>query len=171
MPDTSTRIPRPPRASADQGRTRVADPTRGVRRDRQLGGRRWNLVLFLLASAIVIALAATLFLLPINTYLGQDERLDQRSDQLERIESVVADLRSEVDRLGTDEGVREAAREELGFTEAGERRQTLSALPAVPTDLPDGWPYDLVTSIGELRGVTPPPSTTAPATTVPAAGG
>lgn len=154
MSDKSTTITRPrPTRSADAGRSSVGDPTRGVRRDRRLAGRGTNLALFVLGAVIVGALTAALFLLPIRTYFEQNDRIDQRSEQLERIEAVVADLQTEVDRLGTDEGVAEAAREELGFVESGDRRQTISDFPAVPTDLPAGWPYDLVTDIATLRGV------------------
>jgi hypothetical protein len=113
--------------------------------------------LALVALAIAGALGAALFVLPVQTYFGQDERLAQRRDQLAQLEQVNADLRSEVDRLRTDDGIREAAREELGMVEAGERRQSILALPDVPTDLPTGWPYSLVAGIAELRRNPPPP--------------
>lgn len=163
MSDKSTTITRPrPTRSADDGRSSVGDPTRGVRRDRRLAPQGANLALFLLGTIIVGALTAALFLLPIRTYFDQDDRIEQRTEQLERIEAVVADLQAEVDRLGTDEGVAEAAREELGFVESGERRQTISELPPVPADLPPGWPYDLVSDIATLRGVVPTPVGTVP---------
>lgn len=117
-------------------------------------------MLAIIAIAIAGALAAALFVLPIQTYFGQDDRIEQRQEQLAQLETVNADLRSEVERLGTDDGVREAAREELGFVEAGERRESILDLPPVPTDLPDGWPYSLVNSIVELR--TNPPAAVAP---------
>ena len=79
-------------------------------------------------------------------------------EQLEQLETVNDDLRREVDRLATDDGVREAAREELGFVEVGERRESIMDLPPVPTDLPDGWPYDLVSDIVELRTNPPTPA-------------
>ena len=117
--------------------------------------------------AIAGALAAALFGLPIQTYFNQDERLDQRTDQLAQLESVNDDLRNEVARLGTTDGIREAAREELGFVEAGERRESVLDFPGVPTDLPDGWPYSVVNGITALRRNPPPPP--APAPTAPAA--
>ena len=115
----------------------------------------------LVAVAIAGALAAALFVLPVQTYFGQDARLEQRRGQLAQLEQVNDDLRVEVDRLRTDDGVREAARVELGMVEAGERRQSILALPDVPTDLPDGWPYSLVSGIAELRR-NPPPATAGP---------
>ncbi len=118
------------------------------------------MLLALVALAIAGALAAALFVLPVQTYLGQNDRLDQRRDQLAQLEQVNDDLRIEVDRLRTDDGVREAARVELGMVEAGERRQSILALPDVPTQLPSGWPYSLVSGITEIRRNPPPPTPT-----------
>ena len=149
----------PPRAS-DRNRSRLGDLSRPIRIDRRIARqRRSTFLLAVVALAIAGALAAALFLLPIQTYFGQDERIDQRQEQLLQLETVNEDLRSEVARLQTDDGVREAAREELGFVEAGERRESILPLPPVPTDLPDGWPYSLVTDIVELRTNPPAPAT------------
>lgn len=156
---TVNRPATPPRAS-DRGRSRLGDITRPVHIDRRITrrGRSTNVLFGLIALAIAGALAAALFVLPVQTYFGQDERLDQRNDQLAQLEAVNADLRAEVDRLRTDDGIREAAREELGFVEAGERRESILDLPPVPTDLPDGWPYNLVEQIVELRRNPPAPT-------------
>ena len=112
---------------------------------------RSSFLLAIVALGIAAALAAALFLLPIQTYFNQDTQLDLRRDQLAKLEAVNDDLRLEVARLETDEGVREAAREELCYVQAGEHRESMPALPDVPTILPDGWPYSLVTSIVALR--------------------
>ncbi len=111
----------------------------------------------MVALAIAGALAAALFVLPVQTYFAQDERIEQRAEQLELLELVNADLRAEVERLRTDDGVREAARVELGMVQEGELRQSILDLPAVPTDLPAGWPYSLVSGIAEIRRNPPPP--------------
>ncbi len=140
------------RRASDRGRSRLGDITRPIHIDRRITKqRRSTALLALIAVAIAGALAAALFVLPVQTYLGQDERLEQRSDQLAQLEQVNDDLRTEVERLRTDDGVREAARVELGMVEAGERRQSVLALPDVPTDLPDGWPYSLVSGIADVR--------------------
>jgi len=115
------------------------------------------------ALAIASALAAALFGLPIQTYFNQDERIDQRRQQLIQLEAVNDDLQAEVDRLRTDDGVREAAREDLGFVEPGESRASVLDLPSVPTDLPDGWPYSLVNDITALRRNPPPQAPSAAA--------
>jgi len=161
---TST-IARPdsPQAASDRGRSRLGDHTRPIRIDRRITKqRRTTVLLGFVALAIAGALAAALFVLPVQTYFGQDERLEQRRDQLAQLEQVNDDLRLEVKRLGTDDGVREAARVELGMVEAGERRQSILALPDVPTELPAGWPYSLVSGIAEVRRNPPAPPTTQP---------
>ena len=151
------------RRASDVGRSRLGDITRPIRIDRRITKqRRSTALLMLVAIAIAGALAAALFVLPVQTYFGQDARLEQRRDQLAQLEQVNDDLRSEVDRLRTDDGVREAARVELGMVEAGERRQSILALPDVPTDLPDGWPYSLVSGIAELRRNPPPAAAAQP---------
>lgn len=153
-PSGPTKVARPatpPRAS-DRGRSRLGDITRPVVRDRRLAQRRRSTVLFAVAAlGISGALAAALFLLPVRTYFDQDEQIEEREGQLAEISAVVADLRSEVERLQTDDGVREAARAELGYVETGERRETVLDPTVVPTDLPEGWPYDLVENIVDLR--------------------
>ena len=150
---TSTiRRPETPPSAADQGRSRLGDVTRPVAIDRRLTGPGRTTVLLGLAAVVIAgALAAALFVLPVQTYFGQDARITDRGEQLQQLEKVNADLRTEVERLRTDDGIREAAREELGYVSAGERRETILELPEVPTDLPLGWPYDLVTGIVELR--------------------
>jgi cell division protein FtsB len=146
------------RRASDQGRSRLGDVTRPIHIDRRITRQgRSTALLALVALAIAGALAAALFVLPVQTYLGQNDRLAQRRDQLAQLEQVNDDLRVEVGRLRTDDGVREAARVELGMVEAGERRQSILALPDVPTRLPDGWPYSVVAGIAEVRRNPPPP--------------
>ena len=62
-----------------------------------------------------------------------------------------SDLQDEVQRLQTDDGAREAIREELGHIVNGERRESLQDLPPLPRDLPDGWPYSQVERIVAVR--------------------
>ena len=109
-------------------------------------------MLALVALAIAGALAAALFVLPVQTWFNQDAKIERNRERADPAETVNADLRSEVERLHTDDGIREAARDQLGFIEQGETRQSILDLPAVPTDLPDGWPYNLVEGIVQPRG-------------------
>jgi cell division protein FtsB len=158
-------------SAADRGRSRLADLSRPIRVDRRISrNRRSNVLLALVALTIAGALAAALFVLPVKTLFNQDEQIAQRTDQLKQLQAVNDDLRSEVARLETDDGVREAAREQLGFVEPGETRQSILAFPPVPTDLPDGWPYSLVEGIVAVRRNPPAaPAVSVATTAVPAA--
>jgi len=144
--------PRTRPAAADRGRSRVGDTTRPISHDRKLaGGRRTSLLLGVVALAIAGALASALFVLPVRNYFAQTETLDERRSQLDRLEAVNSDLEAEVARLRTAAGVAEGAREELGYVEVGEERTSVVDAGVVPTQLPPGWPYSVVTAITDLR--------------------
>lgn len=108
---------------------------------------------------VLVILGAAIFVLPIQTWRDQNVDLDQRQAQLDELEKVNVELAAEVDRLQTDDGIREAAREEIGFVEAGEERSSILPFPPLPADLPDGWPYSVATSIIEARRAGPAPAT------------
>jgi cell division protein FtsB len=184
---TSSTIDRPetPPSAADRGRSRLGDLSRPIRVDRRLThNRRSNVALALVALMIAGALAAAIFVLPVKTMFDQEDQIAERTDQLAELQAVNNDLRSEVARLKTDDGIKEAAREQLGYVEPGEVRQSIREFPPVPTDLPDGWPYSLISGIVAVRtnppapatsapvapasSAPPAPATTAPATTAPA---
>ena len=84
-------------------------------------------------------------------------------NELTEMQAVNHDLNGEVDRLKTDDGIREAAREELRHVQAGDNRQTMLELPPLPSDLPDGWPYSQVEAILALRVALAAPSSSEPA--------
>lgn len=140
------------RPAADAGRSRLGDLTRPIPIERRIVRRRRSTVLLgAVALSIAAALAAALFIIPVQTYRDQSATLERRIEQVEQLEVVNAQLRDEVARLRTEAGTREAARSELGFGEAGEDRLRVLDLPTLPTDLPAGWPYDLITSVIALR--------------------
>jgi len=103
------------------------------------------------ALGIVAAIAFAVFVLPIGTWREQDVDLDQRRAQLDELQRVNNELEAETLRLETADGIREAAREDYGFVERGEGRATVLPMPPLPTDLPDGWPYNVVTEIVDAR--------------------
>jgi septum formation initiator len=169
----TTTIQRPPnRRASDAGRSRLGD----IRR------RGWNWPhiplprltttwLFGLAALVVAgAIAAALFALPVRTWFDQDGELNALEHELTEMQAVNHDLQGEVDRLQTDDGIREAAREELGQIQAGDNRQTMLELPPLPGNLPDGWPYAQVGAILAVRAAIEASTTTvaAPTTTVAA---
>jgi cell division protein FtsB len=156
MTGRSTTVDRPPMRAADRGRSRLGDLTRPLPIDRRIThDRRWTVLLALTALTIAGALGAALFVLPAQTWFSQGDEIERDRTDLTQLQTINADLQSEVERLHTDDGIREAARDQLGFIEQGETRQSVLDMPSVPTDLPNGWPYNLVEGVVQLRQVTP----------------
>jgi cell division protein FtsB len=150
---TTTTIPKGRgRRASDAGRSRLGDLTRPIAKEQRITpNRRPAILLGLLALLIVGAIGTALFGLPVRTWFEQDDQLRHLDAELAELESVNADLQLEVDRLQTDAGLTEAAREELGYIEPTERRETMQALPPLPTNLPNGWPYRIVEQIMDVR--------------------
>ena len=155
----TTSIKRPPAPAADEGRSRLGDFTRPIPVEKRIS-RRPRVALFagLFVLAVIGVLGAAIFVLPIQTWRDQSVDLDRRQAQLDQLEKVNVELAAEVDRLETEDGIREAAREEIGFVEAGEERSSILPFPPLPTDLPDGWPYSVATSIIAARAAGPAPT-------------
>jgi cell division protein FtsB len=150
---TTTIRKAPGRRASDAGRSRLGDFTRPIAKAQRIApNRRPAIALGLLGLVVVGAIATALFGLPVRTWFEQEHDLKRLDGQLAELQSVNADLQREVDRLDTDAGIKEAAREELGYTDPGERRDTMLDLPDLPTDLPNGWPYRTVEQIIAVRG-------------------
>lgn len=157
----TTSIPRPtePANASDDGRSRLGDFTRPIPVEKRIL-RRPKFALFggIFVLLVIGTIGAAVFILPIQTWLDQDDSLIQRQEQFDALQRVNGELAAEVDRLETDDGIREAAREEIGFVEAGEERTSILPLPPLPSDLPDGWPYNVVTGILAARTAGPAPA-------------
>ena len=157
----TTSIPRPvePAKASDEGRSRLGDFTRPIPVEKRIL-RRPKVALFggIFVLFVIGTIAGAVFILPIQTWLDQDDSLVQRQTQLDELERVNGELAAEVDRLETEDGIREAAREEIGFVEAGEERSSILPLPPLPRNLPDGWPYNVVTGIIAARTAGPAPA-------------
>jgi cell division protein FtsB len=151
-PSAKVAKPESQRAASDAGRSRLGDLTRPIAIDRRLTKRRrTTVVLGVVTLAVLSAFAATLFVLPIQTFRAQGQTLEIRERQLAQLVEVNEELEIEVQRLRTNAGIREAARAELGFFEAGEETVTVLPTAELPTDLPAGWPYGLYRSVIALR--------------------
>lgn len=100
---------------------------------------------------IIALLGLSLFVLPLRDYSRQRNAIAQKTQDFEILADATEALQSEVDRLKTPAGIRAAAREQLGYVAPGEERMTFVPSPALPTDLPDRWPYTIVTQILEVR--------------------
>jgi cell division protein FtsB len=157
----TTSIPRPkePARASDEGRSRLGDFTRPIPVEKRIF-RRPRVALFggVFGLLVITMIAAAVFVLPIGTWFDQTEALDQRQAELDELQRVNGQLAGEVERLKTDDGIREAAREEIGFVEDGDQRSTILPLPALPRELPPGWPYNVVTQIFAARTAGPAPA-------------
>ena len=159
----TTSIPRPkePAKASDAGRSRLGDFTRPIPVEKRIL-RRPKLALFGGAFVLLVigTIAAAVFILPIGTWMDQDDDLAQRQAELDELQRVNGQLSGEVERLQTDDGVREAAREEIGFVEQGDQRSTILPLPPLPRELPAGWPYNVVSGMFAARTAGPAPGPT-----------
>jgi cell division protein FtsB len=176
----TTTIRRPVnRRASDAGRSRLVDNRRRTLVARAPLPRVRTTWLFGLAALVVAgAITAALFGLPVRTWFDQDHELSALEHELGEMQAVNHDLQGEVDRLQTADGIREAAREELGLVQAGDKRMTMLELPPLPTNLPAGWPYGQVAAILAVRAALDVPSSSAvpssvassvaPTTTLPA---
>ncbi|HEX3088073.1 MAG TPA: septum formation initiator family protein [Ilumatobacteraceae bacterium] len=167
---------------SDASRESAADPsrfaefTRPIAKDKQLvKGRGKRLAFALVAVVIAAALIASLFVLPVKSWLQQRDDLARKQNELAVLNNANAQLAADVSRLQTPDGIKEAARQEVGMVGFGEQRISVLTTPNAPLTLPVGWPYDAVAQIIAVRAAaaaaTPAPAVdpALPATTaVPA---
>ncbi|HEY4331663.1 MAG TPA: septum formation initiator family protein [Ilumatobacteraceae bacterium] len=113
--------------------------------------RRGRLIVGLFATLIVLAIGAALFVLPIKSWIKQRDDLKTKTNELNTLTTANDQLQSDVDRLQTPAGIKEAARSELDYAGPGEKRITILPVGPAPTALPAGWPFDQVTRIIALR--------------------
>src|SRR4051794_38760649 len=124
-----------PRTDVDG--TRFGDLTRPIAHDRRLvKARGYRLLVGVVAIVIVGALMAALFVLPVKSWFRQRDDLAERERELAVLTAANAQLGGEVNHLQTPDGIKEAAREEIGFGELGENRVTVMPTPDAPLTLP-----------------------------------
>jgi cell division protein FtsB len=102
-------------------------------------------------ASVVMAGATSLFVFPLRDYVTQRSALAQKNAEFSALADTNEQLQTEVNHLGTPEGIRNAARAQLGYVLPGEQRFTLVPMPALPTELPAAWPYSLITDIVRVR--------------------
>lgn len=100
---------------------------------------------------MIAGVTITFLVVPVRTWLSQQDLLDTRSRQYGVYEEVNDALQDEVDALSAPTGVRQAIRSQLGYLLPNERRIPLLAQPEAPVTLPDRWPYTLVAGIVGVR--------------------
>ena len=105
-----------------------------------------------IAGAAVAATAGlSLVVFPLRDYVEQRQAIADKRFEFETLADANEQLQFEVNRLSTPEGIRNAARSQLGYVLPGEQRLSLVQMPTLPIDLPDAWPYTLVTDILRVR--------------------
>jgi cell division protein FtsB len=134
--------------------------TRPVADDHQLVTRRPHR--WLLASAalaIVSAAVAALFVIPVQAWMRQEDEILDKQQELSVLTEANRKLSAEVVHLGTPEGAKEAARDELGVVAPGERRISVLPPDTAALPLPAGWPFETIAQIIAIRQSVPAPPT------------
>lgn len=148
---STTTIARP-RPDALPDETPTPRRARRIPRYKQLARGKWKRMIVATGATIIgAAIIAALFVLPVRAWISQGDEAAEKQRQLDVINAANAELEAEVNRLNTDDGVREAARREVGYTGRGEQRWTILPAPSAPLTLPAGWPYDVVGQIIAVR--------------------
>ena len=93
--------------------------------------------------------------LPLQSYFGQGDDIARLETELARMSAINGDLQAEVNRLRTDAGIEEAARDQLGYVSDGDVRETILPFPDLPSDLPNGWPYGTIDAVMSFRTSNP----------------
>ena len=152
-----------PRASGtdllerDPDSSRLGDFTRPIAEEKQLvKGRGKRLLFALIAMVIVAALMASLFVLPVKSWRQQRHDLAKKRNELAVLSDANAQLAADVNRLQTPDGIKEAARQEVGYVGIGEQRISVLSTPDAPITLPTGWPYDAIAQIIAVRAAPAP---------------
>jgi cell division protein FtsB len=146
--------------------SRFAEFTRPIAKEKQLvKGRGKRLLFALVATVIAAALIASLFVLPVKSWLQQRDDLARKQNELAVLGNANAQLAADVNRLQTPDGIKEAARQEVGYVGIGEQRISVLSTPNAPLTLPTGWPYDAIAQIVAVRSATAAAATAAPTVT------
>jgi cell division protein FtsB len=104
-----------------------------------------------LGSVLAIAAAYSLVIAPMRSYFSQRSMVADKTAEFETLADANEQLQIEINKLNTPEGIRNAARAQLGYVLPGEQRLSLVKMPELPTDLPAQWPYSMVTNILQVR--------------------
>ena len=103
------------------------------------------------AAGMVAAFLFSVFTVPVRAYFNQHRTLTHLQKEFDSYADANEALQTEVNRLQTPEGARDAARDQLGYIVPGEKRVRLLPAKALPTELPGEWPYTMVSGIVAVR--------------------
>ncbi|MBK5333073.1 MAG: septum formation initiator family protein [Ilumatobacteraceae bacterium] len=154
-PREATRAP----SERDVDASRFAEFTRPIAKEKRLvKGRGKRLLFALVAVVIAAALMASLFVLPVKSWRQQRDDLARKRNELAVLNNANAQLAADVNRLQTPGGIKEAARQDVGFVVMGEQRISVLSTPDAPVTLPIGWPYDAIAQIVTVRSAAATPA-------------
>src|SRR6476659_9039700 len=95
---TRTIVRRAPRPAADAGRSRLGDLTRPIAKEQRIAkNRRPALLLGAVGILVVGAIGTALFVLPVRTWFGQNQKIEALGAQLQTNGSVDDQVQQEVD--------------------------------------------------------------------------
>ena len=100
-----------------------------------------------LAVLVVFALATTLFVVPVRTWMSQRNVLNTKQQEYAAYEDMVENMQDQVNYLQSPSGLRDAIRTQLGYLYPSERRVPMMDTPALSTTLPERWPYTIVSTM------------------------
>ena len=147
------------RPDRDVDASRFAEFTRPIAKEKRLvKGRGKRLLFALVAVVIAAALMASLFVLPVKSWRQQRDDLARKRNELAVLNNANAQLAADVNRLQTPDGIKEAARQDVGFVVTGEQRISVLSTPDAPVTLPIGWPYDAIAQIVSVRSAAATPA-------------
>jgi hypothetical protein len=138
-----------------RAKERTRDITRSVVRPTPEDARvkhvavKWGIRV--VGASFTVAAILSLVIIPVRDFRAQSKALDAKTAEYEVLADVNEQLQIEVAELSTPEGIRNAARSMLGYVLPGERRLALTQMPTLPTDLPQTWPYTMVSDIVRIR--------------------
>lgn len=144
------------KSSASRAKERTRDITRAIARptpEEARLGRRTSTKALLRTGGVLVALAASvsLFVIPVRDFFAQNAVLAKKTAEINALADANEQLQNEVNDLSTPDGIRNAARTQLGYVLPGEQKLSFAKTPALPTDLPAEWPYTMVSSIVAVR--------------------
>jgi cell division protein FtsB len=89
--------------------------------------------------AVLGALSLSIF--PARTWMGQQQQISASRAELAELDEQVAELQARVEALDTPEEIEWLAREHYNMVRPGEEAYGVLPSPAVPLDIPPGWPF------------------------------
>ena len=144
-----TRILRTRRPAANRGTSQIS--ARQKIQGATSSASRTTILIGAVSLVVVGTAITSVIVLPLQSYLGQGDEVARLETELERMTAINDDLQAEVNRLRTDAGIEEAARDQLGYVSDGDERETILPFPDLPSDLPNGWPYGVIDAVMSFR--------------------